>query len=154
MKVTDYEKTYVSVTNAVNDTQHLDAVVKFLRGQSEPVTCATIGEAVFGDKYHSYYMGKSCKGMMGQMLRHLRKGGFIKMEERKGDPIEIEIDGYIVPEDESDEPPMLTVHDERGREFRINNPNYNPMNTWRRGYWGRVKKTVIPTTKVYTWVAE
>ena len=42
MKVTDYEKTYVSVTNAVHDTKHLDAVVEFLRKQSEPVTCATI----------------------------------------------------------------------------------------------------------------
>lgn len=148
-----YEKTYVSVKNAVHDTEYLGAVVEFLRKQSEPVTCATIGEAVFGDQYHSYYMGKSCQGMMGQMLRHLRQGGFIKMEERKCDPIEIEVEEYIVPKDENGEPPMLTVHDEQGREFRIDNPNYNRMDAWQRGYWGKVKKTVTRTIKTYIWVA-
>ena len=54
MKVTDYEKTYKSVTNAVKDTQYLDAVIEFLRKQTEPVTCATIGKAVFGDKYSTW----------------------------------------------------------------------------------------------------
>lgn len=152
MKVTDYEKTYVSVTNAVHDTQHLDAVVEFLRKQSEPVTCAAIGEAVFGDQYHSYYMGKSCQGMMGQMLRHLRRGGFIKMEERKGDPIEIEVEDWISDPDVHGEPPMITVHDDKGREYTINNPNY--AGGWhRRGHWGKVKKTVTPTIKTYIWVA-
>ena len=86
MNANIYEKTYVSVKNAVHDTQHLDAVVEFLRKQSEPVTCTAIGEAVFGDQYHSYYMGKSCQGRMGQMLRHLRRGGFLKMEDARESP--------------------------------------------------------------------
>lgn len=146
-----YEKTYVSVKNAVNDTEHLDAVVEFLRKQSEPVTCAAIGEAVFGDQYHSYYMGKSCQGRMGQMLRHLRQGGFIKMEERKGDPIEIEVEDFILDNDTSGEPPMILVHDDKGREYVINNPNYAAPR--RRGHWGMVKKTVTPTIKTYIWVA-
>ena len=150
MKVTDYEKTYVSVKSAVNDTEHLDAVVKFLRKQSEPVTCAAIGKAVFGDQYHSYYMGKSCQGRMGQMLRHLRQGGFIKMEERKGDPIEIEIEDYIRDEDTSGEPPRITVYDKQGREYDIPNPRYVPCG---HGHWGTVKKTVTPTIKTYIWVA-
>lgn len=152
MKVTDYEKTYVSVTNAVNDTERLDAVVEFLRKQSEPVTCTAIGEAVFGDQYHSYYMGKSCQGRMGQMLRHLRRGGFIKMEERKGDPIEIEVEDWISDPDVHGEPPMITVHDDKGREYTISNPNYG--GGWhRRGHWGVVKKTITPTIKTYIWVA-
>ena len=152
MKVTDYEKTYVSVTNAVHDTQHLDAVVEFLRKQSEPVTCAAIGEAVFGDKYHSNYMGKSCQSMMGQMLRHLRRGGFIKMEERKGDPVEIEVEDFILYNNiVGNEPPTLIVHDDKGREYIINNPNY--VAPRRHGYWGMVKKTIIPTIKTYIWVA-
>lgn len=150
MKVTEYEKTYASVTSAVNDTEHLEAVVEFLRKQSEPVTCATIGEAVFGDQYHSYYMGKSCQGMMGQMLKHLREGGFIKMETRKGDPIEIEVEDYIRDEDTSGEPPRITVYDKQGREYDIPNPRYVPCG---RGHWGTVKKTVTPTIKTYIWVA-
>lgn len=151
MKVTDYEKTYVSVKNAVDDTQHLDAVVEFLRKQSEPVTCATIGEAVFGDQYHSYYMGKSCQGMMGQMLRHLRQGGFIKMGQHKGDPIEIEVEDFILDNDTNGEPPRITVYDKQGREYDIPNPNY--VAPRRRGHWGMVKKTVTPTIKTYIWVA-
>lgn len=152
MKVADYEKTYASVTNAVNNTEHLDAVVEFLRNQSEPVTCAAIGEAVFGDQYHSYYMGKSCQGRMGQMLRHLRRGGFIKMEERKGDPIEIEVEDWISEPDTHGEPPTIVVHDDKGREYTINNPNY--AGGWhRRGHWGVVKKTITPTIKTYIWVA-
>jgi hypothetical protein len=152
MNANIYEKTYVSVKNAVHDTQHLDAVVEFLRKQSEPVTCATIGEAVFGDQYHSYYMGKSCQGMMGQMLRHLRQGGFIKMEERKGDTIEIEVEGWISEPDVNGESPTIIVHDDKGREYTIKNPNYG--GDWhRRGHWGMVKKTVTPTIKTYIWVA-
>lgn len=154
MKVTEYEKTYTSVYNAVNDVRHVEAVVEFLRKQTAPATCAEIGKGVFGDVYSRSYMSKSYAAQMGQVLRHLRKGGFIKVEERKGDPIEIEVEEYIVPEDENGEPPMLTVHDEQGREFRIDNPNYNRMNAWRRGHWGRVKKTVTPTIKTYLWVAE
>ncbi len=153
MKVTEYEKTYVSVKNAISATKYVEAVVEFLRKQTAPATCTEIGKGVFGDVYSRSCMSKSYAAQMGQVLRHLRKGGFIKVEERKGDPIEIEIEEYIVPEDENGEPPMLTVHDEQGREFRIDNPNYNRMDAWRRGHWGRVKKTVIPTIKTYIWVA-
>jgi hypothetical protein len=149
MKITDYEKTYVSVTNAISDTKYLEAVVEFLHKQSEPVTCATIGEAVFGDEYHGYYMGKSYQGMMGQMLRHLRQGGFIKMEEHKGTPIEYEKAEYIR-DSINNEPPSIIVYDKQGREYTIANPNYVASD---RGHWEMVKKTVTPTIKTYIWVA-
>lgn len=151
MKVNDYEKTYSSVTNAVKNTKYLDAVVDFLRKQSEPVTCATIGKAVFGNQYSSCYMGKSCQGMMGQMLRHLRQGGFIRVEERKGDPIEIEDVELIPVNDANNEPPQITVYDEQGRKYVISNPNYVP--SYSQGHWGVVKKTITPTIKTYIWVA-
>lgn len=151
MKANDYEKTYSSVTNAVKHTKYLDAVVDFLRKQSEPVTCATIGKAVFGNQYHSCYMGKSCQGMMGQMLRHLRQGGFIRVEERKGDPIEIEDVELIPVNDANNEPPQITVYDEQGRKYMISNPNYVP--SYSQGHWGVVKKTITPTIKTYIWVA-
>ena len=153
MKVTEYEKTYASVSNAVNDVCHVEAVVEFLRKQTAPVTCAEIGNAVFGGVYSHSYMSKSYAAQMGQVLRHLRKGGFIKVEERKGDPIEIEVEGYIYDNDDNGEPPMITVHDDKGREYRIHNPNYSGY--WTRGHchWGKVKKTVTPTIKTYLWVA-
>ena len=151
MKVNDYEKTYSSVANAVKNTQYLDAVVEFLRKQSEPVTCADIGKAVFGNQYYSCYKGKSCQGMMGQMLRHLRKGGFIRVEERKGDPIEIEVDEFILDSDDNNEPPQITVYDEKGRKYVISNPNYFPRRNC--GHWEVVKKTITTTIKTYIWVA-
>ena len=151
MKVNDYEKTYSSVTNAVKNTKYLDAVVDFLRKQSEPVTCATVGKAVFGNQYSSCYMGKSCQGMMGQMLRHLRQGGFIRVEERKGDPIETEVDEFILDSDDNNEPPQITVYDEKGRKYIISNPNYFPRRNC--GHWGVVKKIITPTIKTYIWVA-
>ena len=152
MKVTEYEKTYVSVYNAVNDTRHVQAVVDFLREQSKPVTCGEVGKAVFGDVYSHSYMSKSYAAQMGQILRHLRKGGFIKMEERKGDPIEIEVEDWISDPDVHGEPPMITVHDDKGREYTISNPNYG--GGWhRRSHWGVVKKTITPTIKTYIWVA-
>lgn len=152
MKVSVYEKTYVSVTNAINSTEHLDAVVEFLRKQNEPVTCATVGKAVFGDKYNSYYMGKSCQGMMGQMLKHLRQGGFIKMEKREGNPIEIEEEGWIPDLDVNGETATITVHDDKGREYVINNPNF--VGSYRNGHWGKVKKTITPIIKYYTWIGD
>lgn len=151
MKVTNYEKTYTSVTRAVNDTEHLEAVVEFMRKQTEPVTCGDIGRAVFKDAYDSYYMGKSCKGQMGQMLRHLRKGGFIKVEERKGDPIEIEIETYVHVDTEGN-PQYIRVRDDEGNEYQMPNPKYCP--SWCGGRWAKVKKTVTPTIKTYLWVAE
>lgn len=154
MKVSVYEKTYVSVTNAINSTEHLDAVVEFLRGQSEPVTCATIGRAVFGDRYDSYSMGKSCQGMMGQMLKHLRQGGFIKKEERKGNPIEIEEEGWIPALDVNGETPTIIVHDDKGREYVINNPNWGGSYRNGSGHWGTIKKTITPTIKYYTWIGD
>lgn len=151
MQVSKYEKTYVSVVNAINATEHVEAAVEFLRKQTAPVTCAEVGKDVFGDVYSRSYMSKSYAAQMGQILRHLRKGGFIKVEERKGDPIEIEVEEYVR-RDEKGNPSTIKVHDDEGNEYEIPNPKYRP--SYRNGRWERVKKTVTPTTKVYTWVAE
>lgn len=150
MKVTEYEKTYVSVYNAVNDTRHVQAVVDFLREQSKPVTCGEVGKAVFGDVYSHSYMSKSYAAQMGQILRHLREGGFIKIEERKGDPIEIEVEEYVR-RDENGNPAVIKVHDDEGNEYEIPNPKYRA--SYRNGRWEKVKKTVTPTIKTYLWVA-
>lgn len=153
MIVNEYEKTYVSVFKAVNSVKHLNAVVEFLQKQTKPVTCAEIGKAVFGDDYNSCFMGKSYQGIMGQMLRHLRDGGFIKMEEHKGDRIDYETFAWIPAEtDVNEEPPTIVVHDDNGRTYTIDNPNYTGCD-YRNGHWGTIKKTIFPTIKTYTWIA-
>lgn len=148
MIVNEYEKTYVSVQKALWAIESLDATVEFLRKQTSPVSCKEIGTAVFGPDYSRF---KTYPARMGQILRHLRRGNFIKMEKRNGDPIEFEVEDYVPYEDENGEPAMITVHDDKGREYHINNPN---CRGWRKYHWVTVKKTFTPTTKVYTWVAD
>lgn len=145
-----YEKTYVSVKNAVHDTEYLDRLVNILRSNREPMTCADLGHRVFGDQYHSYYMGKSCQGRMGQMLRHLRQGGFIKVDLIDGAPVEVSswewVDAVGAP------PSKIKVHDEDGNEYLIANPKYDYR--CHGGNYEEVKKTIIPKVKTYLWVAE
>lgn len=150
MKVTEYEKTYTSVKDALDATQHLATVVEFLRQQGAPVTCKEVGKAVFGGAYDHSFLSKSYAAQMGQILRHLCKGGFIKIEERKGDPIEIEVEEYVR-RDENGNPAVIKVHDDEGNEYEIPNPKYRV--SYRNGRWEKVKKTVTPTVKTYLWVA-
>ena len=149
MKANKYEKTYVCVEKAMRAVEDLEPAIEFLRKQTAPVTCKEIGRAVFGKEYSRH---KTYPARMGQILRHLRKNNYVKMEEREGEPIEVEVEDFLPKDDDNGEPFMLTVHDEKGREYRIDNPNYHG---WRNGYnWVKVKKTIIPTIKVYTWVAD
>ena len=145
-----YEKTYVSVKNAVHDTEYLDRLVSILRFNREPMTCADLGHRMFGNRYGSEYMGKSLSGRMGQMLRHLRQSGFIKVDEIDGDPVEVSSWEWV---DAPDAPPSkICVHDDEGNEYWIANPKYD----YRRhgGNYEEVKKTIVPKVKVYLWVAE
>ena len=70
------------------------------------------------------------------------------MEERKGDPIEIEVGDWIYESDINKEPPRIIVHDDKGREYTMQNPNYKDY-----CHWGMVKKTITPTIKTYIWIA-
>ena len=85
MITTKFEDTYTSVYYAKKHTEKLAAVVEFLSKQTEAVTCKEIGTAVFGESYRY----RSNIGQIGQILKHLRNGGFLTVEERDGDPVEI-----------------------------------------------------------------
>lgn len=145
-----YEKTYVSVKNGLADTEYLDRLVDVLRSNREPMTCADLGHRMFGDRYGSEYVGKSMSARMGQMLRHLRQGGFIKVDTIDGTPVEVSSWEWV---DTVDAPPAkIRVHDDEGNEYWIANPKYD----YRRhgGNYEEVKKTIIPKVKTYLWVAE
>jgi len=150
MNVTKYEKTYASVSKAINDVCHLETVVEFLRQQTKPVTCAEVGNAVFGEEYSRSYRSRSYSAQMGQVLRHLREGGFVKVEKRNCDPIEIEVEECVY-RDENGNLATIKVHDDEGNEYEIPNPKYH--HSYRNKHWEKVKKTVIPTVNTYIWVA-
>jgi hypothetical protein len=151
MITTKFEDLYSCVLTAKADTEKLAAVVDFLSKQTEPLTCKEIGVAIFGEVYANSYKSRSYSAQMGQILKHLRQGGFIAVEERIGEPMTIEVMDWIA-QDSAGVPLTITVHDDEGNTYQMPNPKANQRDC-RHGYWGPVKKTVIPKTKVYKWVA-
>ena len=151
MVVNDYEKTYASVYDAVNHTKNLMDVVDFLRQQTKPVTCAEIGKAVFGEEaYTNSRLSRSYSTSMGQMLRHLRKGGFIKIDTIDGTPMQISSWEWVASVDAP--PSQIKVHDDEGNEYWIPNPKYDYCSYG--GDYKEVEKTIIPKVKVYYWVGK
>ena len=147
-----YEKTYVSVKNGLADTEYLNRLVEIMRANHEPMTCADLGRHVFGERYNNKYECSSLRVRMGQMLKHLRQGGFIKVDLVDGTPVTITHMGYIEPQGADVEPAYIKVYDGKGREYNIPNPNYRP--SWARGTWGEITETITPKIKVWCWVAE
>ena len=147
-----YERTYCCVSDSLNATRHLDKVVEFLQSMARPVTCQEIGLFVWGNSYKDFHLKNSYSAQLGQMLRHLRKGGFVKVDLVDGTPITITHMGYIEPKDADAEPEFIKVHDDKGREYDMPNPNYRPA--WARGTWGEVTETITPKIKTYVWAAK
>jgi len=152
MKTNCYEDTYVSVNKARKDVEKLDDVILALEDADKPLTCREIGIAVFGNDYIQGYHKRSLSHRMGQMLNHLRRGGFVKVEEVKGEPIEIEYDEYVRNVDAQGNLPYIKVHDDNGNTYDMPNPKFDRWTCG--GSWQKVKKTVTPTYKVYSLVAE
>ena len=150
MNANKYELTYVCTQTAISATEDLDALISFLREQKEPVTCKTIGKALYGERYCSNMRDVS---HLGKMLSHLRDGGFIEIIETKGAPITIYDEMWVAENDENGEPAMITVFDERGNQYKINNPKYKYNRRYnRKGRYEKVPKTIYPTIKFYAWV--
>ena len=145
-----YERTYCCVSDGLKATRHLDEVVEFIQSMARPVTCHEIGLYVWGDAYKDWRMKNSYSAQLGQMLRHLRQGGFVKVDEIDGAPVEVPswewVDAVGAP------PSKIKVHDDEGNEYWIANPKYD----YRRhgGEYKEVKKTIIPKIKTYLWVGE
>lgn len=152
MKTNCYEDTYVSVNKAREDVEKLDDVILALEDADRPLTCREIGLAVFGNDYIQGYHKRSLSCRLGQMLKHLRKGGFVKVEEVKGEPIEVEHEEYVRTDNEGN-PPYIKVHDDEGNTYDMPNPKFD-RRAYSGGTWQMVKKIVTPTYKVYSLVAE
>ena len=145
-----YESTYRCVSDSLKATRHLDEVIEFLQSIARPVTCQEIGRFVWGEAYKDSRVKKSYSAQLGQMLRHLYKGGFVKVNYIDGTPVETLSYEYVEPQNAP--PRKLRVHDDEGNEYFIKNPKWD----WskHRGHFEDVKKTIIPKIKVYYWVGE
>lgn len=147
MMTSVYEDNYVAVYEARKATKDLDTIVNILKNATAPMSCEEIGTAAFGRQYLG---NRSLSAHMGQILRHLRKGGHVAVSTRKGSPIEIECEEYMRNVDDEGNPPTIIVHDDEGNKYQINNPKYHG-HCW-GGRWVKVKKTIEPVTKLYTFV--
>lgn len=147
MITTDYENTYASVAKACRHTADLEKVIEVLSKASKAMTCRDIGLAIWGADYLD---NRRYSAHMGQMLKHLRQGKFIRWVEINGEPVEVEYDEYQRDVDDEGNTYYITVRDDEGNKYQMHNPK------WRGGYsggrWVKVKKTVIPRIKVYSLV--
>ena len=163
MKTNAYENTYVSVNNAKKETADLPRLVELLRNATAPMSCKEIGFAMFGDAY-AYHGNPTSNDAwiqrinrqrltahLSQMLRHLVRGRFIRRDEIDGEPVEVEREEYRRIDDYGN-PQYIRVHDDEGNEYQMPNPKYNPC--YYKGDWVKVKKTIVPKVRVYTWVAD
>ena len=166
MTTTAYENTYVSVNNAKQNTADLPQLVELLRSATAPMSCKEIGFAMFGNAYayngdpdsHEAWLQrinrKRLTSHLSQMLRHLRKGGFVRTDEIDGEPIEVEREEYRRIDDEGN-PQFIRVHDDEGNEYQMPNPKYDVWRACRtHGEWVKVKETITPKIKVYIWAAD
>ena len=158
MIVNAYEETYSSVLVASKHTTDLVPLANLLMKADHSMTCREIGVALFGDDYikngdywHDSY-SRQLTAHLAQMLRHFARGGFVRAEEIDGEPVEVESEEYIR-EDSEGNTAEIHVWDKDGNEYMMPNPKYNPYRGG-AGHWAKVKKTIVPKIKVYTWAAE
>ena len=144
MKTNCFEDTYVSVNKARKDVEKLDDVILALEDADRPLTCAEIGRAIWGADYLD---NRRLAARMGQMLKHLRQGKFIRVEEVDGEPVEVEYEEYQRDVDDEGNPYYIIVRDDEGNKYQMHNPKWRG---YRGGRWVKIKKTVTPRIKVYT----
>lgn len=152
MKTSKYEDTYVSVKKAEDSTKDVDAVAELLSTCGKAMSCKEIGFAIFGKNYNNWKAGIRYNGQsqhLGQILRHLREGNFIKAFEVDGEPVKVYEEKWV--SDNGSEPRRIIVHDDAGNTYEIDNPKFD----WRYalGHYETVEKTIVPKIKLYEWVA-
>ena len=160
MIINAYEETYSSVIVATEHTEGLVPLANLLMRADHPMTCKEIGVAMYGDKYTKngdYWHDCNSRRLtahLSQMLRHFVRGGFVRLDRVDGEPIEVEHEEFRRFDDEGN-PQFIRVRDDEGNEYQMPNPKYD---VWRAGRIGgkyvKVKKTITPKIKVYSWVVE
>ena len=159
----DYTDILVGAKKSQRTIDDCDLMLRVLANSPKPMSAKELGIAILGDEYtqkrilypdsigsHSIRTGKArhWSSFIGRMMGILSKKGLVKIEAREEAPITIEVEDWV---DNPDAPPeFLIVHDDEGNEYKMRNPKYD----WRTsgGRWEKVQKTIIPKTKVYSWV--
>ena len=149
MVTTTYEEIYVSVRAARSDVKNLHKLIHFLQTTARPVTAKEAGTALWGEyEYTKGAMARSFSSSLGQMMRHLRQYGYVKVSEIDGTPVIVRTMEYIEPTEST--PRYIKVWDKDGKEYDYPNPDYDYRKN--HGSWEEVEKTITPRVKCYQWV--
>lgn len=160
-----YEEIFVGARKSKKTISNTEIVLDILRSATKPMTCKEIGTAIMGEEYSKHatrkisnvleftYYGRSGEArswssFIGRVMKILSDKGIVKTEIIDGEPITIEVEEWV---DNPEAPPReLIVHDDDGNDYKIPNPKYNYLK--HGGTWEKVKKTITPKIKVYSWV--
>lgn len=158
-----YEEIFVGARKSKKTISNTEIVLDILRSATKPMTCKEIGTAIMGEEYSKHatrtsvleftYYGRSGEArswssFIGRVMKILSDKGIVKTEIIDGEPITIEVEEWV---DNPEAPPReLIVHDDDGNDYKIPNPKYDYLK--HGGTWEKVKKTIIPKIKVYSWV--
>ena len=160
-----YEEIFVGARKSKKTISNTEIVLDILRSATKPMTCKEIGIAIMGEEYSKHatrkissvleftYYGRSGEArswssFIGRVMKILSDKGIVKTEIIDGEPITIEVEEWV---DNPEAPPReLIVHDDDGNDYKIPNPKYDYLK--HGGTWEKVKKTITPKIKVYSWV--
>ena len=161
-----YEEIFVGARKSKETISNTEIVLDILRSATKPMTCKEIGTAIMGEEYskcttrkissgiydYTYYgraaEARSWSSFIGRVMKILSDKGIVKTEIVDGEPVIIEVEEWV---DNPDAPPReLIVHDDDGNDYKIPNPKYDYLK--HGSTWEKVKKTITPKIKVYSWV--
>ena len=161
-----YEEIFVGARKSKKTILNTEIVLDILRSATKPMTCKEIGTAIMGEEYskpatrklssgifdYTYYgrsgEARSWSSFIGRVMKILSDKGIVKTEIIDGEPVTIEVEDWV---DNPEAPPReLIVHDDDGNDYKIPNPKYDCRKYG--GTWQKVKKTITPKIKVYSWV--
>lgn len=162
----NYEEIFVGARKSQKTIQKTEIVLDVLRSAAKPMTCKEIGTAIMSEEYskrttrkmslgifdYTYYgrsgEARSWSSFIGRVMKILSDKGIVKTEIIDGEPVTIEVEEWV---DNPEAPPReLIVHDDDGNDYKIPNPKYDYLK--HGGTWEKVKKTITPKVKVYSWV--
>lgn len=162
----NYEEIFVGARESKKTISNTEIVLDILRSAAKPMTCKEIGTVIMGEEYskrttrklssgifdYIYYgrseEARSWSSFIGRVMKILSVKGIVKTEIIDGEPVTIEVEDWV---DNPEAPPReLIVHDDDGNDFKIPNPKYDCRKYG--GTWQKVKKTITPKIKVYSWV--
>lgn len=147
MITNNYESGFYAVKKAYETTRGLNEVINYLREHPQS-SVKEIRRALFFDK--AKYLQQSYACHIASMIKTLRQNNMIRVDERQETPIQIEVEEWL-PDEENYPPLNIEVFDKDGNKYEMPNPYYitHPC----KHTLQKVKKWIIPTTRVYTLIA-